>query len=283
MVVSKSLGVVLFLSLFGTLPPAMGCTLTMGFKPDAKLPFIAAAPNNAGLYLDLYTRAAERLGCELAVVREPKRRIHEWMKEGRVDFYPGMKYSTERAQFALFIENGLPGGRAGLSMADLPEIRDRDGFDGVTVVAGLGGVDYLTGVAGVRVERVPDLSIDKAVGLLRRGRAQFYSTDIIAIEHYLRSRGIADMRVHRDCCGGVRPLHLGFSRESPHFQGEPNPAFDPANEPGPDNQPQVPAQGSLPQRMGDALNALRREGVTGQLLGSRALESPLEDGVEEVE
>src|SRR5512134_3732230 len=123
---SKSLGVAL--SLFGVLSPAMGCTLTMGFKPDAKLPFIAAAPDNAGLYLDLYTRAAERLGCKLAVVREPKRRIHQWMQEGRVDFYPGMKYSPERAQFALFIENGLPGGRAGLSMADLPEIRGRDGF-----------------------------------------------------------------------------------------------------------------------------------------------------------
>ena len=96
----------------------------MGYNASAKNPLIAAAPDNSGAYIDLYRRLAQKIGHELKIVRYPKKRVYQLMQEGKIDFYPGMKFKPDRAAFAYFIPNGLPTGRTGISRLDMPEVND---------------------------------------------------------------------------------------------------------------------------------------------------------------
>jgi hypothetical protein len=51
------------------------CVLKIGYRTNERPPNIARAPDNSGLYLDLYQKAAEMVGCELQVVRLPKNKV----------------------------------------------------------------------------------------------------------------------------------------------------------------------------------------------------------------
>lgn len=65
------------------------CTLTMGYRTNERPPLIASAPDNSGLYLEFYQHVTEKLGCQLKVVRGPKKRILKKLYDGEIDFYPG--------------------------------------------------------------------------------------------------------------------------------------------------------------------------------------------------
>ena len=51
------------------------CSLVMGYRTSERQPLIARAPDNNGLYKELYTKAAHKIGCSLEVKRLPKKRI----------------------------------------------------------------------------------------------------------------------------------------------------------------------------------------------------------------
>ena len=64
-------------------------TLVLAYPERQRLPFMAEAPSNEGIYRDVFSRAAALIGYELTILRLPKKRLFQYMREGRVDLYPG--------------------------------------------------------------------------------------------------------------------------------------------------------------------------------------------------
>ena len=120
-------------------PISQSCELVMGYQNKAKLPLINKAPDNSGIYFDIYSLAAQKINCRLKVVRLPKVRTLNNIKIGEIDFYPGMKFSLERSAYAHFIPNGLTTGRMGLSRMDMPLITQKKQLAGYSVLTSLGG------------------------------------------------------------------------------------------------------------------------------------------------
>ncbi len=196
------------------------CVLTMGYRTNERAPLIMSAPDNSGLYLELYSEAAKRLGCQLQVVRAPKNRILRGLMDGNVDFYPGFVYSRSRAQYAFFIDNGLPGGQAGLSHQSMPEVTDLAQLRGKTVINAMGATDPVAHIADVRLIEIPELTLEKAAFLLEKGRADFYIYNSSSLAYLLRHQPDHQLKLHPKCCGGERHNHLAFSRASPHYREE---------------------------------------------------------------
>jgi len=66
----------------------------MGYRSNERLPLINKEPFNEGLYQHLYSLAAEKINCQLKVVRGPKKRILKKLKLGKIDFYPGFNFNN---------------------------------------------------------------------------------------------------------------------------------------------------------------------------------------------
>ncbi len=236
--------------------------LKMGYRTNERPPLIGEAPDNSGLYLDLYSQAARKTGIELVVVRKPKKRILNDLKSGDIDFYPGFNFSTNRAEYTYYMENGLPGGDVGISRSDLPPVTRLEQLKGMTLLNAVGAADFLKGIEGVYEDRLHELTIEKAVQLIRFKRADFYIYDRSSLEYYLRQNNIRDIRVHPDCCGGEKPMYLGFSRKSPLFGEKKNPAFDPSAPVSVDNFPTVLLPDSIAFRLATALAEMKAAGET---------------------
>ena len=84
--------ILLFLLLFCSQTWAH-CTLNMVFKLGDKFPLMRSAPDNSGIFQDLYSQAAKRIGCDLIITRLAKARLHETLRKGVYDFYPGASFS----------------------------------------------------------------------------------------------------------------------------------------------------------------------------------------------
>ena len=89
------LSILLLLFLF-PLNSSADCVITMTYKDGGKPPLIAAMPDNNGAYIDLFTKAADKIGCSLNLVRHPKKRLHKMLAQGKLDFYPGASFSKKR-------------------------------------------------------------------------------------------------------------------------------------------------------------------------------------------
>ena len=98
----------------------------MGYRTNAKPPLIGKSPDSSGLYFDLFTHAAERMGCTLKVDRKPKKRILNMIESGKVDFYPGLKFTQKRVSKYGYIANGLTSSYALLTRVDAPDFKNKD-------------------------------------------------------------------------------------------------------------------------------------------------------------
>lgn len=244
----------LFLTAILVSSQAQACTLRMGYQNKMKLPFIQKAPDNSGVYLDLYTAVAAKVGCQLEVIRSSKKRIMRDIKQGKIDFFPGMKITEKRSKFAYFIPNGLFSGRIGFSRVGMDPITDLSQLKGLTVLIALGGINYVEGVKGVKYEWVADLGMKRAANMIRHGRGDFFGTDMMVINRYLDASGIRQQfQVHPECCGGTRPMYMGFARKSSHFKETENPNFDPGKPISQTNQPSIMEPGTVAHAMAEAL------------------------------
>lgn len=241
------------------------CVIKMGYRTNERAPLIAKAPDNAGLYQDLYAKAAEKIGCTLEVKRDPKKRIIHFLEEGQIDFYPGFNFTEKRAKIARYFDNGLPGGDVGLSHGDVPQITELAQLSGRTLLSAKGSPDFLNGIDGVKVHSVRELTLDKAVKLLQMKRADVYIYNKATVEFYLKSKGIKDLVVHPDCCGGIKPLYLGFSRKSPNLTEIPNPDYDAAKPMTPGNFPTLASPDSVAYKFGQALLEMKNSGETDKI------------------
>lgn len=238
------------------------CTLKMGYRTNERPPLISAYPDNSGLYQHFYHAMAAHLGCELEIIRGPKKRILKQLEDGEVDFYPGFNFNEHRALYTYYIENGFPGGEVGISRSDFPNINDLKDLEGSTILQALGSPDFVRDLENVRIYAVPEMTIDKAVSLLRKKRGDFYIYNRASLLYYLKVTESTDIKVHPNCCGGIEPHYLGFSRRSPHYQEVPNPDFDPNQEPGPTNFPVLLSSKSKAFQIQIILKQMKASGET---------------------
>ena len=202
--------------------------IIMGYRTNARLPLINEAPDSSGIYLELYQIVTNKLGYQLEVIRLPKKRVILGFQKGEVDFYPGFNFTIERSAYTFYIENGLPGDDIGISRMDFKEITNVEQLKGHTLLGPAGGPNYVEGIDGVHQYRISELTIDKAILLVtQKKRFDFYIYNRSSIEYYLSQHRIPDIKIHYDCCGGYKPMYLGFSRKSSLIKEIENPDFDP--------------------------------------------------------
>jgi hypothetical protein len=246
--------------------PATACELVMGYRTTARLPNIEAAPSNAGLYLDLYTAAAKRIGCTLSVVRAPKNRILNHLQQGKIDFYPGFTFSPERASLFYFAGNGLPSRQVGLTLAGVPPIRDYGSLRGKVLLSAMGGGHINLDKEGVLVRTPPELSIDRAISLIEEEKAFIFVDELSTLSFYLKHHIHRDrFALHPDCCGGSTEFTMGISKKSAQAHYVANPSYDAQQAIRIDNYPTQLSADSRMQQFVDALRQLHDEGFTAKL------------------
>ena len=241
-----------------TSPLGQSCELVMGYQKKAKPPLINKAPDNSGIYLDLYAQAAQELNCDLKIVRLPKMRVLKEMKQGWIDFYPGMKFTDERSIYAYFIPNGLTTGRVGLSRASMPLITHKKNLSGHSVLIALGGINYVSDVHSVKVHQVLSLDIEKAAKMLVLERGDFFATDPFVIDSFLKNTHEPIFKKHTDCCGGIKPMHIGFSKKSIYIKEQSNPHYNQDLPLSISNYPTLIVKGSIAYRFGEVVRELAK-------------------------
>jgi len=243
----------------------MACKLVMGYRTNERSPLISKKPDNSGLYYDLYSAAAKKIGCDFEIKRLPKKRIFIHMKKGTIDFYPGLNFTEKRARFYYYLENGLPGGDIGISRLDLPDITHLSQLKGKVLLLSLGGPDFLKGIKGVRVSNHPELTLEIAVKRIKLKTGDFYIYNKATIEYFLKKNKVDDIKVHSSCCGGVKPLMLGFSRKSPNFAEQPNPDFNYTKPMSVNNYPIIVKPNTVAYKLGQALMEMKKSGETQKI------------------
>ncbi|WP_415888054.1 substrate-binding periplasmic protein [Neptuniibacter sp. QD37_6] len=232
----------------------------MGYRTSERLPLINAAPDNRGLYLDLYSEAAKRIGCELKVSRLPKKRILQGIQTGQIDFYPGFTYSPSRAKYVAFFENGLETRISFISSSKLANVTDLHEMSGKQLIVANGGATFGAEKLGVHITFIENLDLNRAINIIREGRADFYLYHRDTLLYYLKMNPSVGMRLH-SCCGTSRPMHLGFSKVSKHFQAKHNPDYDPGQPISSQNDDVLPATDSVVARFVESIQQLKKEGT----------------------
>lgn len=239
----------------------------MGYRTSERRPFIEQEPSNQGFYRDIYQAAAEKIGCKLRVVRAPKLRILRDLKLGNVDFYPGLHFSEERAQFAYFIPNGLSERYIGISRAGAASINSLAQLSqtGMTLLIAPGSYDFNGISKTMSVRKPPELDVPKALDYLLASQGDFFIYDLATLNYYLKNRDISQFQLHPDCCQQPQAMYLGFSKKSRHFRALQNPYYR-ANLPlSPDNIPSVLAEDSKAYEFARALAIMDAEGETQRI------------------
>ncbi|WP_417794091.1 substrate-binding periplasmic protein [Terasakiella pusilla] len=242
------------------------CTLIMGYRTTSRPPYIEAAPNNSGIYNDLYSLAANKIGCTLEIVRLPKKRILLAILNGEIDFYPGFTFTKPRSEYAFFFKNGLYTQMVGLSLKDMPEVHSLEDIRGKVFLRPLGGPEVNAQKYGFIIHKVPELTYDTTFKMLQAGHADFFMDHYVNLKFYLKDHPSKDtMRFHMNCCGEKEPFLVGFSRKSRHYQEEPNPDFDSSIAISPNNFPVRLKTDSTAYRFQQMLAHLEQSGITDKL------------------
>ena len=204
--------------------------IKMGYRTSEKLPYIAEFPSNAGLYYDLYSEAAQRIGAKLDVVRTSKQRVLLDLEEGIIDFYPGFSFSEERANYAFWIKNGLIQRDVVVSRADQAELQTAADLAGLRYVLSLGNPDQIAAIANQQAIKITasELDIERALTMISRNLADLYVYEEDSLKYFIKSHGLSGYRFHEQLIDNFYYSHAGFSRYSPLFQGQRNANFDDA-------------------------------------------------------
>ncbi|MCP4162273.1 MAG: amino acid ABC transporter substrate-binding protein [Deltaproteobacteria bacterium] len=250
-----------------------GGVIKMVYKDGDKMPLIAKKPNNSGAYLELFSKAAKKIGYKLEVLRMPKKRLHKQLALGKVDFYPGASFSKKRSRYLYYIENGLMTGEYGITGNNIPDIKSYKRVKNLKLkwLMELGSSKAeIAKSIGADVHLVNFVNIEKVRQFINIGRKTFYVADKELIDYYLQSTKYksfkdAGLKVHKNCCGGEQPMHMGFSRFSPHFKEIPNPGYDKTKSISPNNFPTLVDKKCVAYKLGKALMELKESGETTKI------------------
>ncbi len=70
------------------------------------------------------------------------------------------------------------------------------------------------------------LDIEKAAKMLTLERGDFFATDPFVIDNFLKNVEEAIFKKHPHCCGGIKPMYIGFSKKSKHLAEINNPDYN---------------------------------------------------------
>ncbi len=255
------------------------CVINMTYKDGDKQPLIAKAPDNSGAYFDLFTKAAEKIDCTLKVDRMSKKRLHKMLTAGKLDFYPGASFSKKRADYLYYIKNGFETGEIGMTRIEVAELTDLQQLKALSPLWMMELGSSKKGIAkelGIEAHLMPSITIDTAVKMLSHKRADFFVADKEPLDYFLKEDGHSSyeelgVKLHQNCCGGIQPMYLGFSRFSPHFSEKDNPAYDSAQPISPENFPTLVDENCVAYKFGQALLELQRNGETQKIYNKHFL------------
>ena len=245
----------------------------MVFKLGGKYPLMRSAPDNSGIFQELYSAAAKRIGCTLIITRLPKARLHEGLQKGRYDFYPGASFSQKRAKYLSYIENGIKTKELGVSSLGIKNITNLSQLKAYRNLIWLMELNSSkiasSKLLGIYPQEVQYLNLEILINFIQK-RPQynyFYIADKEVIDNFLSNNptsliGDYGLRIHEECCGESQPMYLGFSRLSVHMKETANPQYQKDEKISANNQIFIPAKGSIAQKFASALQALQKEGVT---------------------
>ncbi|MBT1445412.1 transporter substrate-binding domain-containing protein [Shewanella sp. JM162201] len=243
--------------------------IILAYRTTEKLPFIAQAPDNRGLFEDMFREAAHRAGLRLKIERMPKARILNALINGDVDFYPQFTFDDARNKYTFFAPNGLNVSYSAISRPGIGRLDSAEHFNGLTLLHGVGNPDYLDklGFGSARTKRfeVAEMDLAKAIMMIQKGRADAYIYEAEPLEYALIKSGVTDVILHRELMSQAEPATLGFSRKSRLIALEPNPFYDGASPVSADNQPERLVAGSPLARLVGALDEMRRDGTIAAL------------------
>ena len=261
----KLLSLLWFL-LAGSAQAATG-VLVMAYPERQKDPFIAEMPDNTGIYKEVFTRAAGRLGLELRIVRLPKKRLFQEMRQGRVDFYPG-SFAQNRSEVMNWIESGLTTKFICLTRRDVPPIDNLSEAPKLRLIHEIGDSRSVADALHPNITPVelgPRIDMPQAIRLLKGGRGDLFLIDKLSYRDFMQKNHYASgdlpgLRYHENCIGREQPILLGFSRFSKLYGEEANPAFDATHPVAPANLPTIISAGSVAGRLGAVLKSMREHG-----------------------
>ncbi len=246
--------------------------LVMGYPDTDKLPLIGPNGDNSGAYLDLYTEAAKQMGMTLKVVRMPKKRVHEGLKDGSIDFYPGASFDKDRTEYMMWIENGFETKEVCLTPDSVADIKDLSKAGSLTLLAELGGSKTKLNekFSNLKVTTIENMGIDKIMALFKGGRGNLFILDIEEVDYFQKKNGADvytknNVRVHYDCLETAKPMYLGFSRKSSKYKEMPNANFKSGSELNYTNLPTMVDPASLAGKLGVVLKDLKAKGVTDSI------------------
>lgn len=244
-------------------------TLTMGYRLTERLPLIGKVGDNSGIYYDLFSSATKKMNVNLKIIRLPKKRIINSLRDGSIDFYPGFIFTEERTAYVYYLKNGLSdGGEVGISLHSLPYITNFKQLENKRVLMAFGGAgkDLVSGVKGVKVKEVSGLTIEKAIKLIELKRHDFYIYNKSSIEYYIKKNNLKNIKIHYACCGGEKPMYLSFSRESSYFREIVNLNFDYKKAISMKNLPNVIDKNSLAYKLSYTLEEMKKSGEIEKIL-----------------
>ncbi|WP_286269267.1 substrate-binding periplasmic protein [Thalassotalea hakodatensis] len=236
----------------------------MGYRTNNKLPLIEKAPNNNGVYQILFSKALAKINCKLAVIRAPKKRILYMLKKGEIDFYPGLGFNDERAEFTHYFENGLHYRAATISRSDVDDLKSFADMRGKTLLISQGANYDKKDLKGVYIRYVYDLSIGKAIELISSEQADFYAYNEDVMLYYLSKYPTKEIKIHQ-CCSKDHPMYLGFSLRSKHIDLLRNPLFKQYEDLSFSNQKHQLTKESIAYQFQQALQTLDSNGETAKI------------------
>ena len=250
--------------------------LVLGYPEREKNPFIADAPSDDGIFQDVLRLAAERVGAELRIDRLPKKRVFQYMREGRVDFYPGSP-TPERNEIMVWISLGFQSKNICLVRAEVPPFKHLREAPPLRLIYEVGDSradlpkDYpqLKGIAAAA-----QLSTEDAVRMLRNNYGDLFVTQRETYLFYLRTQQLDSLdrfkiRYEEDCTGPGREYVLGVAKKSRHYAGLPNPDYRPGKPISLYNQPSRIDPASLAGRLRDTLLEMQESGEAQRLVDRR--------------
>ena len=254
-----------FLIIFFILSSSHACEFVMGYRTSARLPYIAEAPNNKGLYFSLYSQALSDIGCQLKVVRAPKKRILHMIKAGEIDFYPGLGVSDEREEYIHYIDSGLTGRTGVLSHVESETVQELSDMKGKTLLIAQGARPINGEEYGVFMRAAYDLSLEQAVELIANKQVDFYLYSENSINYFLSKHPNNKVKVY-SYGDEYLPIQVGLSRKSIFALEEYNVNFDAEKEKSLDNREYVLTTNNKAFQFQQALNHLKKQGVTNKLI-----------------
>lgn len=246
--------------------------IVMGYKSIAKPPLIGEEDDNSGLYLDLFNKAAKKIGYRLEIKRLPKKRLHLELEKGNIDFYPGSSFSSNRAEYLYFLDNGLQTKEVLVSLNKNEEIRDMNDAKGVLIVElGSSKLEWDDIYPNISIIKLSKLSMDMIIHAIKFNRGDFYIADIEIVDFYKKFNNLSNyeeigIKIHYDAINkDFVPMYMGFSRKSKYFAEKKNLQFDENKIISIKNFPTIIDSNSVAYQFYLALQKLKEEGVTQEL------------------